>query len=82
MRPRMHATSGSWGEAERSEMLLLLFVRGLFKFSAAAPPLLVLLKLEPRNGSKKRPTQLLWLFPIEKAACAAISLCLCFLWIQ
>lgn len=52
MRPRMDTTSGSWGEAERSEMLLLLFVRGLFKFSAAGPPLLVLLKLEPRYGSR------------------------------
>jgi len=52
MRPRMDATSGSWGEAERSEMLLLLFVRGLLRLSADAPPLLVLLKLEPRNGSK------------------------------
>jgi hypothetical protein len=37
-----------WGRAERNEMLLLLFVRGLFKFNAAGPPLLVLLKLEPR----------------------------------
>ena len=34
-------------------MLLLLFDRGLFKFSAAAPPLLVLLKLEPRIGTAK-----------------------------
>lgn len=40
-----------WGEAERSETLLLTLERALFKFSAPAPPLEVLLKLEPRNGS-------------------------------
>lgn len=40
-----------WGEAERSETLLLTLERGLFKFSAPAPPLEVLLKLEPRIGT-------------------------------
>ena len=40
-----------WGEAERNETLLLLLVRSLFKFNAAAPPLDVLLKLEPRIGT-------------------------------
>ena len=33
-------------------MLLLLLDRVLFKFSAAAPPLLVLLKLEQRIGKQ------------------------------
>ncbi len=33
-------------------MLLLLFVRVLFKFNAAGPPLLVLLKLDPRKGKQ------------------------------
>lgn len=40
-----------WGEAERSETLLLTLERALFKFSAPAPPLEVLLKLEPRIGT-------------------------------
>lgn len=55
-RPLVGVTSGCRGEAERNEMLLLLLVRVLFKLSAAAPPLLVLLKLEPRNGSEKQPS--------------------------
>ena len=37
-----------WGEAERKDTLLLTLERALFKFSAPAPPLEVLLKLEPR----------------------------------
>jgi len=49
-RPRVGVTSGNRGEAERNEMLLLLFVRVLFKFNAAGPPLLVLLNAEPRYG--------------------------------
>ena len=40
-----------WGEAERNDTLLLTLERGLFKFSAPAPPLEVLLKLEPRIGT-------------------------------
>ena len=40
-----------WGEAERKDTLLLTLERALFKFSAPAPPLEVLLKLEPRIGT-------------------------------
>ena len=38
-------------KAERNETLLLTLERALFKFSAPAPPLEVLLKLEPRIGT-------------------------------
>lgn len=46
-----HAYWQKWGEAERNETLLLTLERALFKFSAPAPPLEVLLKLEPRIGT-------------------------------
>lgn len=41
------------GRAARKPMLLLEFVRGLFKFNADTPALDVLLKFAPRNATRE-----------------------------